>query len=229
VTKFFTPFVRQVVLLALLTSGGCLVVNWFHHTDLYRERLYTKLLHGDADAKLVAASALAQYGGQEQLFRALRSPDESVRDMARRGIEFIWFNAAGPAAYQLNLAAYEAAENQDLPGALEILDQLVECYPRYAEGWNRRACVLWQMGQYEKSLTDCERALALNPLHYGAWQGIGVCHLHLGNVTAACRALRKALQLAPHDQDTRDSLERCEQLMRDDPEPEKRQRLLDMI
>jgi Tfp pilus assembly protein PilF len=54
----------------------------------------------------------------------------------------------------------------------------------------------------------------LNPNHYGAWQGIGVCQLQLGDVDGACRSLRLALKIAPYDADTRRSLEKCEELMR---------------
>ena len=63
-------------------------------------------------------------------------------------------------------------------------------------------------------MADCRRALALNPQHYGAWQGIGICHLNMGDVEEACRSLRSALKIIPHDPATRQSLRECEELLR---------------
>jgi tetratricopeptide (TPR) repeat protein len=94
--------------------------------------------------------------------------------------------------------------------------------PRFAEGWNQRASVLWQMGQYEKSIRDSERAVTLNPNHYGAWQGMGVCRLKLGEIVEACRCLRAALKIVPYDTPTREALESCEQLLQKrSPAPER--------
>jgi tetratricopeptide (TPR) repeat protein len=70
------------------------------------------------------------------------------------------------------------------------------------------------MGDYEKSMRDCERALKLNPNHYGAWQGLGVCELELGRLNEACEALRAALRITPHDEATLRSLQQCEKLLR---------------
>ena len=69
------------------------------------------------------------------------------------------------------------------------------------------------MGKFKESMSDSQRALALNPNHYSAWQGLGLCQLELGDISSACKSLRAALQIAPHDQSTRDSLQRCEQLL----------------
>ena len=85
------------------------------------------------------------------------------------------FNAASVEAYTLMQTAHAAAEKENYPESLSILDPLVQKYPAYAEGWNRRASVYWQMGEAEKSRADCERVPTLNPEHFGAWQGLAVC------------------------------------------------------
>ena len=134
--------------------------------------------------------------------------------------EYLWFNTAGDKAYKLLQEAYQAAEADENEKALEVLDRLTRQFPKFAEGWNRRAAVYWQMGQWAKSRADCERALALNPYHYGAWQGLGLARLQEGDVAEACRCLSAALRILPHDPATREALQRCEELRRSRPAPE---------
>ena len=50
--------------------------------------------------------------------------------------------------------------------AIPILDDIVARLPDWAEGWNKRATVLYLIGEYDRSLADCDRALALEPRHF---------------------------------------------------------------
>jgi tetratricopeptide (TPR) repeat protein len=206
-----------------------LISQWVRQTTWYKERLYHLLVTGDKQQKLRAASVLAEVSAEDQLLRALKQENATTHEMARRGVEHVWFYAAGRDAYDRMQAAYRAEERGECAQALEVLDQLVARYPHYAEAWNRRASVLWQMGEFRKSMTDCERALRLNPNHYGALQGKGVCLLKMGEVSEACQALRAALKISPHDKTTHDSLRKCEELLRTYPPPDKTARRTDLI
>jgi len=229
--------VKKTLLLLLRWSYVALIIfcavylamESMSHAEWYKDRLYQQLLTGNPKQQLRAASALARLNGQTQLLEGLKEEAPGVRELARRALEHIWFNAAGDEAYHLLESAYHASEKEDLPTALTILNRLLEKYPKFAEGWNRRASVYWQMGQWEKSIADSERTLALNPNHYGAWQGIGVCRLQLGDIAEACRCLRSALKILPYDDKTRDSLERCEELLRLFPHPTKKKKEMDLI
>jgi tetratricopeptide (TPR) repeat protein len=214
-----TPFLRRVYWLVVLVGLGYCSVQFARHSGWYKQRLYQRLLTGNRDQKLEAAGGLAAYGGQKQLLAALKSDSEDIRELASRGLNFIWFHASGEQAYQMVEAAYAATEKKNYAEALAIADRLVVQYPDFAEGWNRRGAIHWQMGSYEKSLADCAKALALNPNHYGAWQGAGICQLELGDLTAAVRSLRAALKIIPHDSATRASLRKCEDLLRQKPGP----------
>lgn len=220
---------RWLCLLVFLCGGIYFTLHGVHHSTWYKERLYRQLLAGNRQEQLRAASALALVGGQKQLLAAIKSETPPVRELARRSLEYLWFNEAGEEAYQMTQAAHKAAEKENFQDALAILNRLIEKYPKYAEGWNRRASVYWQMGNYEKSITDCEQALVLNPNHYGAWQGLGVCRLHVGDIAAACRSLRAALRIAPYDEAARDSLQRCEKLLRPYPYPAETEKIIDLI
>ncbi len=199
------------------------------HSTWFKERLYHRLVSGNEQEQLRAASGLAHLGGQAQLLAALKSEIPTVRDFAQRALEYIWFQAAGNKANKMVEDAFQAAEKKDFPTALGLLNTLIQKYPKYAEGWNRRASVYWQMGQYEKSIADCERALALNPNHYGAWQGIGVCRVQLGDFAEACRCLRAVLKITPYDDSTRRCLQKCEELLRVLPDKDRRKPRMDLI
>lgn len=209
-----TLLVRWLCILVVTFSAAFATMHFGRRTTWYKEHLYQQLLRGDARQQLRAASTLAQVGGEPYLLEALKSNTPEVHTLARRALEHLWFSAAGNEAYELMDAAYQAAEKEQFKEALQVLNRVTERYPNYAEGWNRRAAVLWQLGRYKESMRDCERALELNPNHYGAWQGIGICHLRLGDVAEACRSLRCALEIAPHDEATRRSLLKCEDLLR---------------
>lgn len=209
--------VRWACILVTSFTVAFLAMHFGRRTPAFKAHLYRQLLAGAADAKLHAASVLASVGGEPELLRALQQDDPDVQALARRALEHMWFHASGQEAYEMMESAYQAAEAADHAKALQILDQLTKKFPLYAEGWNRRASVLWQLHEYEKSRLDCERTIKLNPNHYGAWQGLGVCQLELGDVPGACHSLRAALKIAPHDEPTQRSLRQCEELLRTYP------------
>jgi tetratricopeptide (TPR) repeat protein len=229
VKKILLLLLRWAYLALVIFCAVYLAMEWVSHTQWYKDRLYQQLIKGNPKQQLRAASALARLNGQAELLEGLKAQAAPVRELARRALEHIWFNAAGDEAYGLIEAAHKASEQEDFPTALTILNRLLEKYPRFAEGWNRRAAVYWQMGEWQRSIDDSERTLALNPNHYGAWQGIGVCRLQMGDVAEACRCLRAALKIIPYDEKTRDSLERCEELLRLYPNPTKRKKQMDLI
>jgi len=198
----------------LVGCSSFLVFHFGQRTAWFKQYLYNRMLGGSESQRLRAASMLVQLGGQKQLIQALQLNEPGPREVAKKALEYLWFNAAGPEAFRLVEAAYRAAERDDLTNALSVLDGLVRKYPDFAEGWNQRASVFWRMGDYEKSIADSRRALALNPNHYGAWQGLGVCQLKLGEVAEACRSMRAAQRLLPHDEATKNALEQCEELLR---------------
>jgi tetratricopeptide (TPR) repeat protein len=208
---------RWLYLPLAVLCGFYLSLSRVQHSNWYKERLYHQLLSGNEQERLKAASALASVGGQDQLLTALKSDTPAIRELARRALEYLWFTDAGHHAHQVIEEAFDAAEKEDFQTALGLLDRLIQEHPSFAEGWNRRASVYWKMGQFDKSIADCEKALALNPNHYGAWQGIGVCRVELGDIAEACRCLRAALKITPYDEPTRRCLQKCEELLRNMP------------
>ncbi len=82
--------------------------------------------------------------------------------------------------------------------AEETLTALIDSQPDFAEAWNRRAVLYYTQGRYRKAISDCEMAVRLNPVHFGALHGLGLCHAALGNFRDAIHAFHKALEIQPY-------------------------------
>ncbi len=81
--------------------------------------------------------------------------------------------------------------------ALGELDKVVHIAPKYAEGWNQRATVLFLLKRDLESVRDIQRVLALEPRHFGALSGLGLIHMRAGNWKSALESFRKALNIHP--------------------------------
>jgi tetratricopeptide (TPR) repeat protein len=82
--------------------------------------------------------------------------------------------------------------------ALPIFDAMVQRSPNFAEGWNKRATVLYLMGRYDDSMKDIAKTLALEPRHFGALSGLGMCNVQLNKDKEALDAFQKALAVDPN-------------------------------
>ena len=51
--------------------------------------------------------------------------------------------------------------------------------------------------KYNESIKECEIALEMNPNHFGAWNGLGLCHYQLANYPMAIESFKTALSIQP--------------------------------
>ena len=134
----------------------------------------------------------------DKLLLDLKSSDENIRERATSQLWRIWFWEKG----KLPLEQIEESERLiaegDVLAATSILDDLVDALPDFAEAWNRRAVLRFVTRNYDRAIDDCEMVSNLNPVHFGALHGLGLCHAALGNYSAAIRAFRSALDIQPH-------------------------------
>lgn len=179
-----------------------------------KERLYKRLLTGERQERQEAVADLMTLNGQEQLLKALKSDSETARTLASNALLELWATAAGNEPWNLAQASAQAVEQREFVEALAILNQLTLKYPMYAEGWNRRATLHFQMGNFEKALADARKIVLLNPNHFAGWQLLGLSQMKQQDYAAAARSLRAALRLMPHDRNTLQMLRRCDQMQR---------------
>jgi tetratricopeptide (TPR) repeat protein len=198
--------VFSLLVLLYLIGSAVQVSRW------NKERLYRRLASGRPEQKASAGLDLAYLNAEAQLLRALRAPSEGTRLVARSCLSELWARAGGHHAFNVLQAANRAKQRKAYGQALQLLTELTSRQPDFAEAWNQRATLYWQMGRLEESVADAKRTVALNPNHFAAWQGMGMVELHLGEVEEACRCIEAALRITPHDQTLRSLLDRCEEL-----------------
>jgi len=98
-------------------------------------------------------------------------------------------------------ALMSAGRRKMQPGAydeaLAIFDKIVAEAPDFAEGWNKRATLLYLIGDLEGSVRDIESTLALEPNHFGALAGLGLIYRAINKPEAALKAFEKVLEISP--------------------------------
>lgn len=132
------------------------------------------------------------------LLEALKDPDEEVRSDATQALWQIWFSQKGAAGLQTLQRAQVLLESGDATQAEAVLSELIEQLPDFAEAWNRRAVLYFVQQQYRKAIADCQRTIKLNPIHFGAWHGLGLSYAALGEYRDAIAAFRQALEVQPY-------------------------------
>ena len=104
-----------------------------------------------------------------------------------------------------------------LSAAESVFSELVKNVPDFAEAWNKRATVNFQLGRFQQSKQDIAKTLALEPRHFGALAGLGMVELHLGNPEAALLAYDKAREIYPEMRDIDDVVKMLEEVVRGQP------------
>jgi tetratricopeptide (TPR) repeat protein len=122
-------------------------------------------------------------------------------------IERLWLDSGSATVDLLMQRSFVALSGGDLQLALKLLTAVTELQPDYAEGWNRRAFVYHRLEDTERSLGDLRRALALEPNHYKALEGVAKILGESGSKKASLEALRKLMQIHPFLPGVKESLE----------------------
>ena len=133
-----------------------------------------------------------------QLLEDLKNPDENVRQQATTALWRIWFYQKGRYGLALIERSQVMLEVGNTAQAEALLTELIRDQPDFAEAWNRRALLYYNLEQYKKSRDDCQQVIKLVPFHFGALHGLGLCNAALGDYSAAIQAFRKALEIQPY-------------------------------
>ncbi len=132
------------------------------------------------------------------LVRALRDPDPVVRGFVESAIWSVWSRSGDETVDRLFAAGVEQMGQRQLEAAAETFSRIIQRRPEFAEGWNKRATVYFLLGDYGRSLADCDEVMARNPYHWGALSGYGMIYMQLDQPARAIDYLEKALAVNPN-------------------------------
>ncbi|VXD11480.1 TPR repeat protein [Planktothrix serta PCC 8927] len=134
----------------------------------------------------------------QSLLEDLKDPDQDVRQRATDELWHLWFEQKGIVGLEQIRRAEACQQAGKMAEAERILTQLIQDLPDFAEAWNRRAVLYYTTRQFKKALADCKRAIRLNPIHFGALHGMGLCYAALGDYRLAIHAFRQVSKIQPY-------------------------------
>ena len=166
-----------------------------------REAALETLQSPDPRQRQRAAVWLAQVGRMDDvpaLLAKLRDPDEDVRAIAERAIWVIWSrsgNAPTDALFLDGIAQMNAGQFRE---GIATFSRVIEIAPDFAEGWNKRATLYFLVGDFERSLKDCDEVIKRNPNHFGVLAGYGQIYMQLDDYEKALDYFKRALAVNPN-------------------------------
>jgi tetratricopeptide (TPR) repeat protein len=142
------------------------------------------------------------------LMDAIRDPAAANPERLEGRIIELWSDSGSATADYLLRRGRDAMNAEDFRAAIGHLTALTDHAPAFAEGWNARATAFFMMDEFGLALSDIERALALNPDHFGALAGMGIILEQMDRPGPALAAFRAAQTLNPHRERVNDSVRR---------------------
>ncbi len=113
-----------------------------------------------------------------QLFNELKVNKAKVATIVEQEIWSLW--STHPTDEKLTARLEEGSmfiRNQQPKRAREIFTEVIKLDENWAEAWNKRATVLYMLGEYQKSQDDIDKVLELEPRHFGALAGQGLVNI----------------------------------------------------
>ncbi len=163
-----------------------------------------------------APAGAAQDARLDPLFEKLKAAsDAREAQIYENAIWRVWLEPEDGAINSLMRLGLDAQNRGDMFGAFAVYDAITGLKPDYAEGWNRRATVLFLLDRLDESRKDAEKTLELEPRHFGALSGLGMIAMRQNQPDKALEVLEKALALNPHMANVRGQVEQLRKKARD--------------
>jgi len=103
---------------------------------------------------------------------------------------------------------------QKFDQAIVVFSKVIDLDPKWAEAWNKRATVLYMVGEFQKSQDDIDKVLELEERHFGALAGQGLVNIQLENYEKAIMSYKKAQQIYPKMKSPKIMIKQIEELIR---------------
>ena len=133
-----------------------------------------------------------------QLFNELKANKSKVAFIIEQEIWALW--STHPTDEKLTARLEEGSQfvrDQNYIKAKDIFTEVINLDQNWAEAWNKRATVLYLMGDYELSQNDINIVLSLEKRHFGALSGQGLVQSALKNYQSAIDSYVEAHKIYP--------------------------------
>ena len=175
-----------------------------------REQALQALKSPDAQARRDGAAGLAKYGEMADadiLLEELYDGDPQVREVSEAAVWQVWMRSGDDRVDSLLKSGIRRMNDGQMAPAVEDFTRVIELRPDFAEGWNKRATIYFLVGDYDKSLADCDEVMKRNPNHFGALSGYAQIYAHMGSYERALEYARRALAIDPNLDGMRQAVE----------------------
>jgi tetratricopeptide (TPR) repeat protein len=206
-----------VFILALLCVCAALA-----QSSLYSNRAQALKGLGSQDAgqRAEAVAWIATHGNPaDGKILQQRLVDESplVRGMAEQGLWLLWSRSGDKAIDALMAKGVEEMQAGQFKESIATFSDVIRRKPAFAEGWNKRATVLFLAGEFRKSLADCDEVMKRNPNHFGALAGYGQIYFQQEQYDRAIKYWKRALQVNPNMMSLEINIKAAEELLAESP------------
>jgi len=136
-----------------------------------------------------------------------------VREVAEAGLWQLWSHSGDEKIDALLARGVDEMRGGDLDTAIATFSSIIDRRPDFPEGWNKRATALFLIGDFRRSLADCNEVIKRNPAHFGALAGFGQIYFQLEQYERAIAFWQRALQVNPNLTGVEASIKATEQLI----------------
>ncbi len=144
----------------------------------------------------------------DELLDRLAGPDLRNWQVVEEEIVTLWSRSGSASADYLLERGRAALAEGDFPAAYNHLTALTDHAPEFAEGWNARATLFFEMQHFGPAIADIGRTLALEPRHFGALMGMGFMLEDMGEMDHALAAFQAAQAIHPHREEINEAVAR---------------------
>ena len=148
---------------------------------------------------IFTAKASDQVIQLNKLFNQLKqSKNKLVAQEVEQKIWKVW--STHPKNKKLTLMLAEGSKlvnDRKFKKAIHIFSKVIDLDPSWAEAWNKRATVMYMIGEFKKSQQDINKVLELENRHFGALAGQGLVNIELKNYEKAIKSYENAQKIYP--------------------------------
>jgi len=197
----------RAVMSAMVLIACSIATGAFAQSTVLDAKRRTELSSGSSAQRTEVLAWLAEHGSQSDtpaVVPRLQDADQRIRALAESTLWSMWLRSGDDQADAWMNEGSTLATAAEYDSAIAVFTRVIQRLPDFAEAYNKRATVLYLKGDYEGSLADIATTLKINPAHFGALSGAGLCMIKLHRPDEALFYFERGLAVNPNMDGIRD-------------------------